>query len=491
MAAAEATGGSHLRSSSIGLWDVVFQSITYMAPGVGLVFSIGIGIGFAGVTLPLSVVIGLIGCTFTAVAIGQVAKYVPSAGGIYTYVARGLNPSLGFYVGWLYVGFAAFLPVFVLTLNGFLIDDTLKRQGWWTGSPGWWFWTLLTTAVVFCLTYFDVRLSGKSGIILGACEIAIFVALGAYMIVKGHNSVDAFTPSKSVGHTKGLFIGGIYAILAFIGFEAAANLGEEARDPRRSVPRGVLYSCVGVGIYYVFTAYAWDAGTHFDIVKHYTDNAGNSWVPLGKQYWSSGWVLVFFALVNSNIACGTAAVTNAARVLFSMGRTGSAPAVLGKVHPHHRTPYVAVVTCLSIETVIGFLTVWKFGADLAYAIVGTGFTVLAIFIYLLACVGCIGYLNGEGREHRNWFLHVVCPVAGILVFLVALYANYFSFDTLFKWTPAYPFNWPLIGAIIWLLVGIGITLYMRSAKPAQLEAATQIFGGEEVSPIESVGVPQH
>ena len=96
----------------------MFQSITYMAPGIGLAFSIGIGIGFSGTTLPLSVVIALVGCGFTAVAIGQTAKHIPSAGGIYTYAAKGITPSAGFYVGWLYLGFAAFLPVFVLILNG-------------------------------------------------------------------------------------------------------------------------------------------------------------------------------------------------------------------------------------------------------------------------------------------------------------------------------------------------------------------------------------
>ena len=58
MAVAEQSGDARLRTSSIGLWDVVFQSITYMAPGIGLAFSIGIGIQFSGETLPLSVVIG-------------------------------------------------------------------------------------------------------------------------------------------------------------------------------------------------------------------------------------------------------------------------------------------------------------------------------------------------------------------------------------------------------------------------------------------------
>jgi amino acid transporter len=480
MAAAE-QANPQLRSGAIGVWDVVFQSITYMAPGVGLVFSIGIGINFAGQALPLSVLIGLVACTLTAVSIGQVAKYVPSAGGIYTYAAKGLNPSFGFYVGWLYVGFAAFLPVFLFTLNGYLIDLTLKDQNW----PGeswsrWWIWTIITIVVVFYLTYFDIRLSGKAGIILGAIEIAAFVALSIWMIIanSSSNSIDAFNPSSSLGDTKGLFIGSIYAILAFIGFEASAALGEEARDPQKTVPRGVIYSCVGIGLYYVLCCYAWDVGSKFDIVNHYNNNGFNSWVPFAKEFWGSAWILIFLALINSNIACASAAVNNAGRVLFNMGRIGVLPRFIGKVHPTHRTPYWGVIVTLILSTIVSFLSAWKFTAGFAWAVNGTGFTILAIVIYMLACASCIGYFNGEGREHRNVFLHVVVPVLGVLVFIPALYAQYFSFDTIFKYVVAYPFNWAAIGAVIWLALGVVLTLYMRSAKPAELALATSAFGGE-------------
>src|SRR4051794_29773310 len=68
--AAEASHDLELRHSSIGLADVLFQAITYMAPGVGLAFSIGIAVPISGATLPLSVVVALAACTFCAVAIG-------------------------------------------------------------------------------------------------------------------------------------------------------------------------------------------------------------------------------------------------------------------------------------------------------------------------------------------------------------------------------------------------------------------------------------
>jgi amino acid transporter len=480
MAAAQADE-VQLRASAIGLWDVVFQSITYMAPGVGLVSAIGVGINFTGTTLALAVLIGLFACTMAAISIGQTAKHIPSAGGIYTYAAKGLSPTAGFYVGWLYLGFAAFLPVYLFVFNGYFIDNTLHQQHW----PGdswstWWIWTILTIAVIFGLTYFDVRISGKAGIYLGIIEIGAFVALSAWMIVdnSSYNSFAPFDPSNSLTDTKGLFIASVYGILAFIGFEASAALGEEARDPRRTVPRGVIYSCVGIGIYYVFCCYAWYVGSNGEIVKHYNDHGLNSWVPFAKQYWGSLWVLVFFALVNSSIACGSAAVNNAARVLFSMGRTGVLPRFIGKVHPTHRTPYLAVIATIALSTVVSFLSAWKFTAAYAWAVNGTGFTVLAIFIYMISCAACIGYFRGEGRAHLNPLLHYLVPVVGIGVFLVALYSQYFSFDELFKYTGVYPFNWALIGAVIWLLVGLVVTVWMRQARPDELERATHAFGGE-------------
>ena len=117
-----------------------------------------------------------------AVSIGQLGKFIPTAGGLYTFAAHGLGPITGFFVGWLYVGFSLFLPPFLFILNGWFIDTTLKTQGWWTGSPGWWLWGGLTALAVFCLTYFDIRLSAKAGIILGLIEIVAFAGLSLYMV---------------------------------------------------------------------------------------------------------------------------------------------------------------------------------------------------------------------------------------------------------------------------------------------------------------------
>src|ERR1700684_3787439 len=98
------SGSDHgLRRGGIGLREVLFQSITAMAPGAAIAASIPAGAAYAGGSLPLAVVFALIACLFTALAIGELARHIPAAGSVATYTAQGLHPGAGFLVGWGYL----------------------------------------------------------------------------------------------------------------------------------------------------------------------------------------------------------------------------------------------------------------------------------------------------------------------------------------------------------------------------------------------------
>jgi amino acid transporter len=120
--------------------------------------------------------------------------------------------------------------------------------------------------IVFMLTYRDIRLSTTAGVILGAFEIAVFGALAIWMLLSnaGDLNLQPFNPHHALGGWNGVFRGMVFAILAFIGFEAAAPLGEEARNPRRTVPIAVIGSAVAIGLFYVLCSYAWVFGAGFD-----------------------------------------------------------------------------------------------------------------------------------------------------------------------------------------------------------------------------------
>src|SRR5436305_15221302 len=85
-----------LRRNAIGLREVLFQSITDMAPAAAVAASIPAGAGYAGGSLPLSVLFALIACLLTASSVGLLARQMPAAGSLATYAARGIHPAAGF-----------------------------------------------------------------------------------------------------------------------------------------------------------------------------------------------------------------------------------------------------------------------------------------------------------------------------------------------------------------------------------------------------------
>src|SRR5262249_20163626 len=99
--AAPANTGASLRPNAVGLLGVLFQSVTLMGPGVAVAFAFGPGITYAGGSFPLALVLALVGCLLLASNIGQMALHLPSAGGMYTYISRGLGRSVGFLAGWI------------------------------------------------------------------------------------------------------------------------------------------------------------------------------------------------------------------------------------------------------------------------------------------------------------------------------------------------------------------------------------------------------
>ena len=180
--AARTDTGVGLRRDAIGLREVLFQSITDMAPGAAIAASIPAGVLFAGGSLPLSVVFALVACLFCASSIGQLAKELPSAGSLATYAARGLHPSVGFLVAWGYVLVGFLIPPLVLLQLGFTTAATLNAEI--SGYPAslWWPWALLGAVIVLAAGFYGIRTSARLGTVLGVFEIGVFVVLAIFLL---------------------------------------------------------------------------------------------------------------------------------------------------------------------------------------------------------------------------------------------------------------------------------------------------------------------
>src|SRR5256714_4219172 len=323
MEAARVPTGSfdRLRVHSIGLPQVLFQSITHMAPGAAVAYSIYISVPFSRQALALSVLLALVACLCAAVAIGQLAKLEPSAGGLYAYAARSLGPWAGFIVAWLFILFEPLVAPFLYLEFGWAMREVMSSEAGWHYTGQWWIWATLMTVVVFLLTYRDIRLSTTAGVILGAFGIAVFGALAGWVLLSNAGSVNLspFNPHHAVGGWNGVFRGMVFAILAFIGFEAAAPLGEEARNPRRTVPIAVVGSALAIGLFYVLCSYAWVFGAGF---SGFVDQAtgADPRRNLVNVFCVTGWIVVFLAICNSIAANSNPAVNAATRAFYEHSR---------------------------------------------------------------------------------------------------------------------------------------------------------------------------
>lgn len=152
-----------------------------MAPGASVAFSILFAAQYAGGATPLAVLVGLGLCLLIAITIGQMAKHLPSAGGLYTYNARGLGRNVGFLVGWAFIMAEVVVAPGGLLILGIVVSAALHTHlGWptWTWAP----FSALGGVIVWALVYRGIRLSTAAGVVLGAFEIVVFVALAVALI---------------------------------------------------------------------------------------------------------------------------------------------------------------------------------------------------------------------------------------------------------------------------------------------------------------------
>jgi amino acid transporter len=460
----------HLREHSIGLPQVVFQSITHMAPGAAVAYSIYISVPESRQALPLSVGLALVACLCAATAIGQLAKLYPAAGGLATYGARSLGPAAGFFIAWLFILFEPLVAPFLYLEFGWAMREVMSSEAGWHYTGQWWIWVVVMTTLVFLLTYRDIRLSTTAGVILGAFEIAVFGALALWMLFSNAGDLNAqpFNPGNAHGDWSGVFRGMVFAILAFIGFEAAAPLGEEAKNPRRTIPFAVVGSALAIGLFYVLCSYAWVFGAGFD---NFIDQAtgADPWRNLGKVFWGTGWVIVFLAIVNSIAANSNAAVNAGTRVFYSLARNRLAPRPLARTHPQFKTPTVAIGLMSVLAVVISLILGWKWGPLVGFALVGTIAVIVVVIIYILLCFGCIWHYWTKRRSEFNVFLHFVLPVAGAVLFFFPLYYQYVKFP------PTYPIKYANWFALGWVAAGVVLAIVVTLRWPSRAHDMERLY----------------
>jgi amino acid transporter len=414
---------------------------------------------------------------------------------MYTYVARGLGPFFGWLMAWAFALAEPLVAPILLAAFGLYAANFLTTY-LHVGEGFTYLWVVLAVLcglLVWWLIYSGVQLSTRTGVLLGAIEITIFVFISILLIVNAgsRNTADVFIPGSD--GIKPAFQGMIFCLLAFIGFEAAAPLGEEAQDPKRTIPRAVLWSTIGIGAFYVLCYYA--ATVYFGpdrMGDFYTFNNGDPWGFMGTDVLGTlGGILVVFAIINSSLANANSGATAATRSLFSMARGGLLPKFFAAVHPTHRTP----VNAVHFQVLVAIVVAVAGGLILAddpypgsgpiniYVFIGTMLGLLFAGMYMAVNVAVIGFYWREQRDQFNVIKHLLIPILGVLAMIPAMLSVIGGltipfFDVkLDAYTTSLKYTAPIVG--VWMAIGIVLFVVLWFGNRQALERMRDVYGGEE------------
>ncbi len=474
--AAPGATSAGLRPNAVGFVGVLIQSVALIGPGVAIAFGLGPGITYAGGSFPLSIALAMIASLLLAIGIGALAIRLPSAGGFYTYISRGLGRSLGFLAGWISI------PAYLLFVPLNLVAFGYAMQQASNGSAPVLFGAVVLAVVTGLLTFFGVRLSIRTLVVLGAIEVLVFTILSIFLITNPatSNTLNAFTPAQwdhGRGGVSGVLVGAVIGVLFFNGFESAVLLAEESRNPRKIIQPVLILAVTLIGVFFILASYAGVAGFGFDSNAYLGDTSGSPWFTLGARAWgSAGKDIVQLVVLNSLIANCLAGYTALSRVTFAMGRSGALPKVFGRVHRRFRTPALAIVLSglVSIGIAAWVYTVYGAPPNSFDLILDTvAFCVILNFAAVSLAVPF--FLLRQRRGEFRAIPHLIVPALAVALLAVVLASQFFAATT--------PDNYPgllpqYLGAVIvggWVALGAVWLLALRLWRPAALEAGERIY----------------
>src|SRR5436305_9359518 len=227
---------------------------------IGPMFSAGLltGLvaGVAGVSSPLSVLLGAIGALCLAYVVSVYARRFSGAGAVYEYLVHGARPSVGVFSAGLYgIGILWLGGGGVFIGNGFLAENFFSSH--LSINVTWWIWGIVALVIAVGLNHLGVRLAIRGVLALAMVSLIPFLILAVSIIAQGGdagNTLSVFGTSHS--SLNGAFHGILFAVTLFIGFEAAASIGEESQNPHRSIPIALLGSVALAGLFYLLVTYA-------------------------------------------------------------------------------------------------------------------------------------------------------------------------------------------------------------------------------------------
>lgn len=420
----------------LGLWDLIYYGVILTSP-IAAVPLFGeaqvLSHGHAAATMLLA----MVAMSVTAISFGRMATVYPSSGSVYTYISKGMNPHVGFVVGW-----AMFLEyLFQPIQNALYAVLAIQRM-----APKIPFAILaaLTVGLITYMTVQGIKFTARTNEVLLSFMVLVTAAflVEAFRFILGHQHLSGLVSLQPVydPHTfqlRAVASGTSLAALVFIGFDGVSILAEEVKNPRRNVLLASVLVCIFTGLFSGFQVYMAQR-----VWPDYTtlQNPETAFMDVARVA-SGPWLFTAYGimLLVSSIACGLAGHVGAARLLYSMGRDDVLPKkIFGHISVKKGNP-IYNVWIVGALAYIGVLTIpWELSAE----VVTFGALIAFMGVNLVSLLHF--WFGPEARGKRNFFVDAIVPGFGF----VFCFGLLFSLQTWTKWA-----------GIIWLIVGIVYAAY--------------------------------
>lgn len=410
--------------------------LTVVAGGVTTSFavtgSLGVPLGF----LLIAIILTLFAVGYTAMG-----RFVTNAGAFYAYVAQGLSRPLG--VGGSLLALVSYnaMQIGIYGLFGFQISLFLEAKLGFV-SP-WWVWIFICILIVGLLGVNRVDLSAKVLGILVALEFVVVIVFDIYAISAAPEGVSTATlnPSALFGPALGIIL--VFGVAAFMGFESGAIYGEEAKDPKRTVPRATYAAVAIIGLFYAFSAWAFSVGIGPSEIVEASREAGPDLMFIFMTDKTSVLVadIMTILFITSLFAALQAFHNAVARYLYSLGREGVLPRGLSRTSKAG-APWAGslIQSALAVVVVIGFALAGDvFGGAEALDAPAFLYPVLTMFTWLtntgaaglvllmgITAIAIFGYFRKDKRGMSPWttMISPILSAALLLVMFVMILSNF-------------------------------------------------------------------
>lgn len=434
---------------SIGLFALVVYGVGDMV-GAGIYGTIGEAAGFMGNAVWLAFVVSMVAALLTGLSYASLASRYPKAAGAAYVTQRAYGLKFLSYVVGLAVtcsgltSMATGSRVFATNLQP-LLAEPLKILG---GAPPIWVIFLAFIGLLTAVNLRGIRECMWVNIVCTAIEVGGLLLIIA-VSVPYFGSVNYLqTPGGSGGLTLPLVMSGaVLAFYAFVGFEDLLNLSEEVKDPRRTMPWGIILAVGCATLIYVLVSIA-----AISVVPFAQLSDPKNGVPMAQiTRTAAPWVpphlytgITLFAVANTaliNFIMGS-------RLVYGMARQGLLPGFLGAVHPARHTPHRAILVLAGVVALLAFSGGIK---ELASAT-----SLLLLFVFGLMNAALIVLKLRPGEEKGGFEIPVFIPVLGSLVCVALIGSRLLHAEAGFKA--------PMIA--LTLLAGIAVLYFVMRPKEA-------------------------